>query len=55
MYSCLAAQLQSLFSSMQHYEVELGLEAQENIGLVGVIKALQSTTEIQAPDQGLVS
>lgn len=46
---------QPLFSFLQHYEVELGLEAQENTGLAGEIKALQSTTEIQAPGQDLIS
>lgn len=46
---------QPLFSFLQHYEAELGLEVQENIGLEGEVKALQSTTEIQAPDQGLIS
>lgn len=32
---------QPLFSFLQHYEAELGLEVQDNIGLEGEVKALQ--------------
>ena len=43
------------FSCLQHYEAELGLEAHEEIGLEGEVKALQSIIEIQVPDQGLIN
>lgn len=43
------------FSCLQHYEAEVGSEAQEETGLEGEIKVLQSIIKIQVPDQGLIS
>lgn len=43
------------FSCLQCYKAEVRLEAHEEIGLEGEIKALQSIIEIQVPDQGPIS